>query len=72
MSIDNINNRSESQPVQQTNAPSTTYIASAQGDKFHKPRCRAAKKINSENAIYFNSRDEAINAGYKPCGRCKP
>lgn len=59
-------------PAQHTTAPAITYIASAQSDKFHKPRCRAAKKINSENAIYFGSREEAINAGYSPCGICKP
>ena len=72
MSVNDINSRSESQPVQQTSAPAQTYIASAESDKFHKPRCRAAKKIDEANAIYFNSKDEAINAGYKPCGICKP
>lgn len=59
-------------PAQQVKQQSTTYIASAESDKFHKPRCRAAKKIDEANAIYFNSKDEAINAGYKPCGICKP
>lgn len=72
MSINDINNKSESQPVQKTTAPAKTYIASSESDKFHNQRCASAKNINSENAIYFNSRDEAINAGYKPCGRCKP
>ena len=72
LSINDINNRNESQSVQQTTAPSTTYIASSESDKFHKPKCRAAKKINSENAIYFTNKDEAINAGYSPCGICNP
>ena len=49
-----------------------TYIASTNSDKFHNPGCRAAKKINGENAIYFSSREEAVNNGYSPCGICKP
>lgn len=58
--------------TQQVKQQSITYIASSESDKFHKPRCRAAKKIDEANAIYFSSKDEAINAGYVPCGICKP
>lgn len=49
-----------------------TYVGSAQSDKFHYPGCRWAKKIKSGNLITFNSREEAINAGYGPCGTCNP
>ena len=49
-----------------------TYVGSAQSNKFHHPGCRWAKKIKSGNLITFNSREEAINAGYSPCGTCNP
>ena len=53
-------------------ALATTYVASAQSNKFHYSSCRAAKRINQSNLITFSSRDEAINAGYSPCGICHP
>lgn len=49
-----------------------TYVGSAQSDKFHHPGCRWARKIKSGNLITFNSREEAVNAGYSPCGTCNP
>ncbi|MFQ9572002.1 MAG: Ada metal-binding domain-containing protein [Dialister invisus] len=28
--------------------------------------------MKDRNKIYFDTRDEAINAGYVPCKRCNP
>ena len=53
-------------------ATATTYIGSSQSNKFHYTDCRWAKKINPDNAIYFNSREEAFSYGYVPCKVCKP
>lgn len=53
-------------------ATATTYIGSSQSNKFHYTDCRWAKKINPDNAIYFNSREEAYSYGYVPCKVCKP
>lgn len=50
----------------------STYVASANSDKFHEPSCSYAQKIKDYNKIYFSSREEAINAGYEPCGVCYP
>lgn len=50
----------------------TTYVGSAKSDKFHYTDCRAAQRIKSSNLVYFYSREEAINAGYVPCGICHP
>ena len=55
-----------------SSALATTYVASSQSNKFHYTSCRAAKRINQSNLITFSSRDEAINAGYSPCGICHP
>ena len=38
--------------------------------KFHQPRC---KYYNcAKCTMLFTSREAAINAGYVPCGICKP
>ena len=50
----------------------TTYVGSAKSDKFHYTDCRAAQRIKSSNLVYFYSREEALNAGYVPCGICHP
>ena len=51
---------------------STVYYASKKTDKFHKPNCEWAQKINSKNLITFNSRDAAISSGRSPCEVCNP
>lgn len=53
-------------------ALATTYVGSDKSDKFHYTDCRAAQRIKSSNLVHFYSRKEAINAGYVPCGICRP
>ena len=53
-------------------ALATTYVGSIKSDKFHYTYCRWAKRIYPENAIYFNSREEAFSYGYVPCKVCNP
>ena len=53
-------------------ALATTYVGSSKSDKFHYTDCRAAQRIKSSNLVYFYSREEALNAGYVPCGICHP
>lgn len=65
----------EEKPPVQTNPPaqsSGTYVGSVESDKYHVPDCRFAKKILPENEIWFDSADDARNAGYGPCGVCHP
>lgn len=50
----------------------TAYIGNSNSKKFHTPDCSSAKKLKDENKVSFKTRDEAVNEGYKPCGRCKP
>ena len=46
------------------------YIGNMNSKKFHLPTC---KNLPAEkNRVYFNSRQEAVDAGYDPCGNCKP
>lgn len=38
---------------------------------FCRPSC-ASKPPKAENVVFFNSRDEAEKAGFRPCKRCRP
>ena len=48
------------------------YIGSWKGMKFHRIECRYAKEIEERNSEDFETRDEAIKDGFKPCKVCKP
>ena len=50
----------------------SSYVGNANSRKFHYADCSSVSKMNSANRVNFNTRDEAINAGYVPCKRCKP
>lgn len=47
-----------------------TYIGNTSSKKFHLPTCSYLP--DAANQITFDSRDEAIAAGYDPCGHCHP
>jgi hypothetical protein len=59
-------------PVAKSTPAEYEYVASKNSDVFHKPDCSSAKRIKPENLVGYNSRDEAINAGKRPCGQCNP
>ena len=48
------------------------YVGNVNSRKFHVSSCSFANKMNPKNRVNFQSRDEAISAGYVPCKRCKP
>lgn len=48
------------------------YVGNAKSMKFHYPDCRWAQKISPANRVYFETREEAIEAGYTPCKVCRP
>lgn len=56
------------QPVQSQ----PEFVASKNSQVFHKPGCPFAQKIASKNLVTYNSRDEAIAAGKRPCKSCNP
>lgn len=61
-----------------TTAPSvkgsnTTYILNKNSKKFHYPSCASVDDMLPKNKWEFTgTRQEVINKGYKPCGRCNP
>lgn len=50
----------------------TGYIGNENSKKFHRPDCNSVEKMSESNKVMFNSRKDAINQGYGPCGVCKP
>lgn len=50
-----------------------TYILNTSNGKFHLPDCGSVGKISDKNKqVFEGTRSELINAGYSPCGACKP
>ena len=50
----------------------TPYIGNRNTKKFHRFNCASVNDINAVNKTSLASREEAIDKGYKPCGRCDP
>ena len=57
-----------------TNQPAKShYVLNTNTMKFHYPDCSSVGKMKDSNRQDVEmTRDEAINAGYSPCGKCKP
>ena len=47
-----------------------TYIGNVNSKKFHEKDCGSVP--DEENRVYFNTADDAEDAGYNPCGNCNP
>jgi hypothetical protein len=50
----------------------TRFLASKNSKVFHGPECQWAQKIKSENLVIYNSREQVLNDGKRPCKLCKP
>ena len=48
------------------------YVGSINGSIFHRSEGQRAKWITPDYLISFESREEAMDRGYKPCAKCKP
>lgn len=46
------------------------YLANRNSELFHHASCKSVKRINAENIAAFDSIEQAINAGFKPCRAC--
>ena len=59
-------------PSQATRA-SSSYVLNTRSRVFHLPACSSVEDMNDDNKkFYSGSREEVIDMGYKPCGRCNP
>lgn len=59
----------ENNPV--ANLKTGKYVASKNSDKYHAPWCSGASRIKEENQIWFQTKEEAEQAGYSPASNCK-
>ena len=50
----------------------TKYVLNTNTMKIHFAGCDSVKDIKDKNKAYTDDLEAAINAGYKPCGRCHP
>lgn len=57
---------------QTTAAVQAAYVGNRNSMKFHSADCRYAAQVKAENRIAFDSAEQALIAGYTPCGACKP
>jgi len=48
------------------------FVSSKNSQIFHKIDCSSAKRIKSENKILYDNRQQAIDAGKRPCKKCEP
>lgn len=48
------------------------YIGNSNSFKFHKDNCSTAARIKDAHRVDFETRSEAVDAGYVPCKRCTP
>lgn len=66
----------EASAVVQRSLPSddveSLYIGNKNSHVFHRSTCSSASSMSEKNKVAFSSREEAIDAGYKPCGKCNP
>lgn len=51
----------------------TTYVFNTNTRRFHRIDCESVGDMKPKNTAYFGgTREEAIEQGYQPCGRCNP
>jgi phosphatidylserine/phosphatidylglycerophosphate/cardiolipin synthase-like enzyme len=62
----------EKKRVPAANDVASGFVASKNSAVFHKAGCKSAAKISEKNVVRYNTRDEAIAAGKRPCAECNP
>lgn len=48
-----------------------SVVGSRSGSVYHLPWCSGAQNISDFNKVWFDSKEEAEKAGYRPAGNCK-
>ena len=50
----------------------SAYVGSSRSRVYHRKSCEWARRIGAANRIVFRSAEAARDAGYAPCGVCRP
>lgn len=48
------------------------YIGNKNSHVFHYATCSGVKSMSEKNKVVFETREDAVSAGYKPCSTCNP
>lgn len=56
--------------ISQTKKDQKPFLASKNGTRYYLSSCSGAKRIKSENIIYFSTREAAESAGYTKAINC--
>jgi competence protein ComEC len=64
------NQNGDTTNVSNKNNEQSDYIGNTKSHKFHLNSCKSLPL--EKNRVYFENREDAVNAGYEPCGNCKP
>jgi hypothetical protein len=48
------------------------YVASKFSIKYHLLTCKQVRGLQEQNTVGFEKAEDAVKAGYVPCGVCKP
>jgi len=66
------NVNAETNPTQPSAEPAEEeyYIGNIKSLKFHRPSCSGLPA--EQNSVILETRDDAVNGSYEPCGNCKP
>jgi len=48
------------------------YVGNKNSFKIHLPSCSSIDDMKESNKVFFSQKQDAINVGYTPCGKCKP
>ena len=62
-------------PAERSHTPRSDadgFVASRNSEVFHRANCKSAAKISAKNLVSYATREEAIQAGKKPCEECNP
>jgi DNA helicase-2/ATP-dependent DNA helicase PcrA len=48
------------------------YVALSKSPVFHRPECGSVRNATEDRLTKYASKHEAVGAGKRPCGQCKP
>lgn len=62
----------QAKPPVKTPTAEHKFVASKNSTVFHKPNCSSVKRIKPGNLVTYSTRQQATEAGKRPCKRCEP
>jgi hypothetical protein len=63
--------KSQSPPDAKAPTQPGMYVTARGGVSYYLPWCSAVKRISEKNKVWFKTKEEAEQAGYKPATNCK-